>query len=502
MFFFGDGFDLYAAPADANIGGSYWDGGSNNFSIVAGRFSGSRAVQVTTISITTPFLLKNSGANDTVHKFTIAIQQTVALSGTNPGTWLTLSDGATAQCSVVFRSDGAILLTAGASNGTTLATYTSAITAINTWYGFEIEVVVSNTAGSMTVRKNGNPSNDFASATNLDTAQTANNYANRLGLGNGQTSLTQQVDDLLWRSDASSMSWVGDVRCYTRMPVSDASVQWTPSGAVVPMAAFPGSTNASVGFGANAFYLPFTPPCDGTIASLSLQCVAAATANFKCSLYASAAGAPTTVLGSANIVTNPGIGTVTFTFSTPVTVSRGVTYYAAFRGDASSGAWAYSTTAPAGGYVTFTSTVTYAAFPVANPSGLTTGNNYLTTVNITPTAAVNAPMVADTMQDAAVTYVSSSTVGQTDLYGIAPISGTPTGIIAVTTRALVQKSDAGTRNVALRLRSGATDVTGTSTALNTSWGWIFRTDTTDPATGAAWTPTGVNNLIIGETVTA
>jgi hypothetical protein len=67
---------------------------------------------------------------------------------------------------------------------------------------------------------------------------------------------------------------------------------------------------------------------------------------------------------------------------------------------------------------------------------------------------------------------------------------------------LCQKSDAGTRNVALRLRSGATNVTGTSTALNTTWGWVWRSDTVDPATGAAWGVVAVNNLLIGETLTA
>lgn len=35
----------------------------------------------------------------------------------------------------------------------------------------------------------------------------------------------------------------------------------------------------------------------------------------------------------------------------------------------------------------------------------------------------------------------------------------------------------------------------------TSWGWLWRTDLVDPATGAAWTATGVNNATIGPVVT-
>ncbi|HEX2634818.1 MAG TPA: hypothetical protein VHM22_18595 [Bradyrhizobium sp.] len=347
-YFFGDGFDLYAAPADAVLGNSYWDSGSAAANLQTGRFSGSRAWQHNSVSAITAVLQKSSGSNDSVHHINIAISQGAALTGTNNIGWFTLLDSSTAQCSIAFRADGAILLTSGASNGTTLATYTGALTAINTWYAFEIEVVVHNTTGSISIRKNGNPTNDFAASSLNTRGGTTNNYANSVRLGAGLQNGTGQIlDDFLWRSDAASVPWVGDVRCYTRMPASDASAAWNRLS---------GSTNYS--------------------------------------------------------------------------------------------------------------------------------------------------QVNQAQQDAATTYVYSSTVGQTDLYGIASISGTPSTIVGVVTRCLAQKSDAGTRNVALRLRSGATDVTGTSTALNTTFGWIWRNDLTDPATGAAWTATAVNNLQIGQTVSA
>jgi hypothetical protein len=46
-----------------------------------------------------------------VHHIVCAFQQTAALTGTTLGMYLQLSDGATNQCCIVFRSDGAILLT-------------------------------------------------------------------------------------------------------------------------------------------------------------------------------------------------------------------------------------------------------------------------------------------------------------------------------------------------------------------------------------------------------
>jgi hypothetical protein len=80
-------------------------------------------------------------------------------------------------------------------------------------------------------------------------------------------------------------------------------------------------------------------------------------------------------------------------------------------------------------------------------------------------------------------------------------TGTPATVHAVTTRGYATKSDAGSRTAAVQLKSGATTVTSTATALTTSnWSWLWRTDTVDPATSAAWTATAVNNATVGPTV--
>ena len=120
-------------------------------------------------------------------------------------------------------------------------------------------------------------------------------------------------------------------------------------------------------------------------------------------------------------------------------------------------------------------------------------------MTITPTT--NYQMVSETLQDAATSYVYDSTVGHSDLYAIAALAATPVSVVAVTTRGFCQKSDAGTRNGAVQLKSGATTVQSTSTALSTAFGWLWRTDATDPATGAAWTPVAVSNATIGPVCT-
>jgi hypothetical protein len=165
-----------------------------------------------------------------VHHLVLAFRQTATITGTTLGTFLELLDGVTAQCSVVFRSDGALLLTSGGPGGTVLDTYTGAFPVVNTWYAFEIEVVINNTTGSWAVRKNGNTSNDHVLG-GLNTRPTStNNYANKLIFSMNTNVTQQQIDDLFWRSDASSVAWLGDIRCYTRMPASDASVTFSRLG--------------------------------------------------------------------------------------------------------------------------------------------------------------------------------------------------------------------------------------------------------------------------------
>jgi hypothetical protein len=493
--FFGDGLDLYAAPADAIIGGTYWDSGALNFSLVAGRFSSSRAGSSGAGAGT--WLIKASGQNDGVHKFNIAFQQTQAISGSSTGLYFRLMDGATNQCSFFFRSDGAIVLTSGSQTGTVLATYTGAVAAVNTWYGFEVEVVVHNTAGSFTVRKNGNPSNDF-SATSLNTrGGTTNNYVNQLTIGVQSTVNSQVLDDFLWRSDASSVAWVGDIRCYTRMPVSDASVQWSQGGVVAGLTqSTPGSSSLIV---SNAVIRlqPYTLNYTGVITAINMVSSATMSGNMKAAIWADNGGVPGAVLFAGASQATVAGGNNVFTLPTPLSVTAGQKIWLGGIDDTTAGTWA---TANTGTLTGGSAPGSFASFPQANPV-FTLGQNSVSSLTY-GTFPGNFGFVGEQQQDAATTYVFSSTVGQTDLYGIQSIGVTPASVIGVTTRALAQKTDAGTRNIGVQLKSGSTTSNGTSTALGTSFGWVWRNDLVDPATGAAWTPIAVNNLQIGETVTA
>ncbi len=489
---FGDGFDCYATPADMLLG--YWDSGASvgTLAFVAGRFSGSRALWHTVGAN----IVKSSAVNDAVHHLIVAFQQGATITGTTLGAYLELFDGTTAQCSVVFRSDGAILLTSGAPNsGTTLATYTGAVTTSSTWYAFEFEIIISNTVGRFRVRKNGNPVDDFDSGATLDTQNSANAYANKLQVGQQTTVTASYFDDLYWRSDASSVAWMGDIKCTARAPASDASVQFSraPSSAQVnsPIA----STVSAVANGAK--FAPFTAAFTGTVSTLVLYANALATANVKIAIYDNTvSNIEGVVLGTANVLVNPVAGANTITFATPVPVVKGVQYWLGTNQDA---AITWATGGAANGRQ---GTITYASFPINNPPSITSAAASLRyTINIGN--SLNYETVNEAQQDATTSYVYDSVPGHADLYGIAAIASTPLTTFAVTTRAYAIKSDAGTRTMAVQLKSGSSTVASPTVVLTPSnWQWAWRHDTTDPQTGAAWTAAAVNVAQVGPVVIA
>jgi hypothetical protein len=193
---------------------------------------------------------------------------------------------------------------------------------------------------------------------------------------------------------------------------------------------------------------------------------------------------------------------MTFNFPTPVPITAGLVYYIAGCCDVSSGTFQIYTPV-LGGLV---GGAAFATFPVANPTGLTSTAAFtvFTAINITPSSGeVNAPFVADPRQDGLNSYIASSTNGQSDLYALAPIPARPVSILAVTTRALVQKADAGTRNVAVQLKSGPALVQGPSQPMPAAtWQWLERTDMVDPNTGTTWASAAVDAAQIGIQVTA
>ena len=96
-------------------------------------------------------------------------------------------------------------------------------------------------------------------------------------------------------------------------------------------------------------------------------------------------------------------------------------------------------------------------------------------------------------------YVSSSNIGDIDLYAMADV---PAGtILGAQTVFIAQKSDAGLGQLRSVLRSGATNYFGATKVLAS--GWLTYQDTireVDPATSAVWTLSGINAIEAGAQV--
>jgi hypothetical protein len=498
-FFFGDSFDLYSnAGGMTEAAAGHWDASSLNpgsSGFTTGRFAGSRAWNCSSSTR----MEKTSGQNDAVHHIVFATAIAQNLGGTNNGLFFTVYDGATAQCSVVVRSDGSIIFTQGGSAGTILGTYNGAITTRDIWYAFEVEFVVHNTAGSVAIRKNGNIANDFFLG-GLDTAVTANNYANKMGCGT-QSGVAEYVDDILWRSDAVSVPWVGDIRCYPRMPLADVSKQFSfvnPPYNIVINSKF-GAQSYAANF---AKYARFTATFGGTVTGATVAFDVSgggSTGNVRMALFAmNATGGVGTLLATSPEIIAPTNQVYTVTFPTPPRIERGQSYYLGMNQSASITSQTSSTA-----NALENASSPYASWPVSNPTGLGNPGNLPGGLGVTITPTLNADALNEPQQDALTSYVYSTANGQSDLYTVAPIATVPLAILGITTRGYFQKSDAGTRNVAVQLKSGATTVQSASQSPATAvWGWIERTDVVDPATGVAWTPAGANNVQIGPVVTA
>jgi hypothetical protein len=140
--------------------------------------------------------------------------------------------GAHLQCSIATRSNGSIIVTTAANGGgSILATFNNVFTSFQ-YIHYQIKLVINNSTGSVSIRRNGNTSNDF-SATGLNTRSgSTNSYINLIQL-NGFGSNNTYVDDfyMFTGDDATAPAdFQGDVRAYQLMPNGNSTpLQFTPS---------------------------------------------------------------------------------------------------------------------------------------------------------------------------------------------------------------------------------------------------------------------------------
>jgi hypothetical protein len=121
------------------------------------------------------------------------------------------------------------------------------------------------------------------------------------------------------------------------------------------------------------------------------------------------------------------------------------------------------------------------------------------TVEFTPSAGSNYQNVDDTTPDDDSTYNSASylVLPKTDLFTAAALPAEASIVRAVKSTMRAKKLDAATVEMYNVISSSGTQATGTLHAIDSAYGEYIDLWNTDPATGAAWTPSGVNALLRG-----
>lgn len=419
--------------------------------------------------------------------------QVLDLSHGSPPTWVQALKGSTAQWSITVNlTTGLLSLRTGGTAGTALATSSIAVGA-NTTHTLSWDVTVGS-AGAYTVYLDGV---SIMTGTGNTRGDGANNNADSFLLGAAGT--TQ--DDFILMDGAGpndTALLIAEPRIETQFPTADSQAQFSFGAGVLGDAYSNGLGGASSPGSNQLFLRRFTAEVAGTLVSASLMPNAtSATAKYKAVLYADSAGSPNgqSLLGTGSEVVGCTSGTaLTSAYTSPPSLTAGTSYWIGFITDTS-----VSLTTVAGVTAGVRATNTYTAGAPGTCPSVTAGQSdwqvwgNLTGVTGNWSAVNNNPAVGD------LSYVSSSTVGQEDLFGFPGLTGNPRSIYSVAVKAYGRKTDSGARTINLQTKSSGTDAVGTVSGIAalTGYTWQASVFETDPATGLAWTTAGLNAAVSG-----
>jgi len=108
------------------------------------------------------------------------------------------------------------------------------------------------------------------------------------------------------------------------------------------------------------------------------------------------------------------------------------------------------------------------------------------------TGATDFSCISDTTPDADTTYVEATAAAQKSDYDLETLPGTVGEVLAVVSKPMLRKTDAGAAQVQVSMVSGASVGSGTDRAITETYTYWRDTFETDPATGVPWTPTSFN----------
>lgn len=131
-----------------------------------------------------------------------------------------------------------------------------------------------------------------------------------------------------------------------------------------------------------------------------------------------------------------------------------------------------------------------------------TGAGASTDFSPQPSGTPNWQIVAQALSSNESAWVHSNVPGEIDLYELAGLPSDPLDIFAVAPYVRARKDEAGTRTARVVARSNGVNYEGPIVGLTEGYRFYSQIHTTDPATSAAWTETGVDALQAGPKVEA
>jgi hypothetical protein len=506
-----EGFDKYGPPQVVGTGGQAGNQfalavrgewtvvGANGNSCIGVPLSatGGSLIMVGQNGVSGSGLAKSFGANFATAVGGVRLQvNSFGVNGSFQN--IILRDSATTQAAIGVDNSGHILLFNAA--GTQIGTSVSTITAGAPHY-IEWSIAMSATGG-YTIYLDG--VSILTGTGNFHGS--ANNFYNSIlfqATGTGGAGTNFSVDDL-YIDDGSGSPLLTSPIVQTQFPNSDSAVAFTQGAYAVGYWNALSNANATAP-GVALGLRGFTCPAGGvTLNSVSfIPQATSAAAKVKAVLYADSAGSPGSLIATGTEVIGTVAGTVfTAPFASGQTLSAGTAYWIGYITDTSV-VIAVGETSLAGR----AKANTYAS-GAPNPAGtMTTGLQSWMMWGNTSAATTNNAVEAEQAPLGIwgdFGFVTSSTIGNEDLFGFPALTGSPVSVYAVAVKSYMRDATAGARTVTLNTKSGATDSPGSNAGFtpSTTYGWAASMFLTDPNTGTAWGVAGVNAAVSGYKITA
>jgi hypothetical protein len=508
-----DGFDTYGS-ATAMARGKWTGLSLGGTAFPAGRFGG-RSCNIITGSL-------NLGAN--IQQSFLGFAWKPTSSGSRYITWY---DTNQIQCRFeIVLSTGVVnaQVCTNANNYAfiTIGSSLPGVIGLNAWAYIEASAKIHNTMGSMEFRVN---EQAVLSVSGVNTRLVSiNNSANRIYFDT-----TGYIDDLYLCDTTTGPGsrpmngFLGDKRVATMFPASNVSSQWTPIASATK-ATPSGNYNASLTISANNAYVPVYSyggvgeqrwdPCaiiaerDCTLNSITLRATAnTANIHIRPLLYGEDMQFPENpgsliATGDATTGLAAGDNIIPFGSTAPV-LTKGAKYWLGFIADAGVTLQSHYNVGSAIGFWQYKS-ATYPNAPstfewqTSSKSAQASGN-LLIDYTI---SATNYGNVMENDADGGLTYNSTDTLDNKDLFSIGPALSSSASVYAVQVMGSYRKDDANTRSVANLIKSGATETAGADLPLNADYKNISDVFAVDPNTSSNWTVANVNAAEIGYKVTA